>query len=218
MKDYLTEQNLAKAAGLGAMVAMMAMPRLIYAERGALQIVPLFLLMTLVAGAATAWGKQGGLAGLFPPRETVFKGLAVAILAAGVMIPLYRGVVDGRLKEVLLAAGNAEQLRLSFPEEATGAWDLILWSAGFETLFFQAATMALLGRLFKRSWVAVAGAVALRVWVSHLQMSKAGIASTDPVLMGAVVAGSVAACLLYARSGFLPASLFSALLSARHLF
>ena len=70
MRTYFSEANLVKAAALGAVAAVLAVPRILEGEahpRG-VRIVAAFFGMTAVAGAVTAWGRCGGLAGVAQSR------------------------------------------------------------------------------------------------------------------------------------------------------
>jgi len=79
MRDYLSESNLFKAAGLAALLTVMSLGRLVQAGVPLGLYVPAtFVVMTLVSGAVTAWGRHAGMPGIVTGRRTLLRGLAVA--------------------------------------------------------------------------------------------------------------------------------------------
>lgn len=233
----MTVSNLKQAAALGAIVSVMAIPRIIEGGGDIIsRMVMIFPAMTLVAGAATAWGKYAGMPGLFPARETQARGLRVALVAGLAMAPLLlafdsdlqaamaealrsRPVPPGfnPMQAAMIKAWRARAVALAFPESVSGCLALALWSAGFETVFFRASTMAFLARVTRRQWIAVAGSVLIRGFVMLMMITLADVDFLLMVRLGGVMALSAVSCLLYARAGLPAAMLFAAILESRHL-
>ena len=216
MQQFLAQENLKQAVALSAMVTLLSWPRLAEADRPPALLIILFVLVFLMAGAATAWGAHGGMAGAFPERRRILAGVVVAFGAAVVLAPIQILWIDGPVKSAMTDAGAGMRVTMSFPATISGVLALVAWSASFETLFLRASTMAVLARVFRRGWVAIAGAVALRLWVTHLNVQN--IQPAGPAYFYAVaLADGLAGSLLFARFGLPAASLFAALMSARHL-
>lgn len=218
MRSYLKYSNLSQAITLGGCVTLMSIPRL---DQGGtpqwLYVAIAFLCLTLVAGAATAWGSCGGLVGLFPVGRRLAIGLGAALIGGLALFPVYTQWLDPWLKEALMHAGDADRLQLQFPDTLWKQVAVVLWIAGFQVLFFNAAAMSFFCRLTGRISVAIALAVALRVCVSYIQFASISMDNTLPfhVVHGLTCA---IACLLFARAGLLPTSLFAAVPAMRHLW
>ena len=156
--------------------------------------------------------------GLFPSARRTGVGLCVAVLAALALTPMYFFVLDPALRQAMAEAADAGRMTLQFPDTFRRWAALTLWVAGFQVMFFHVGAMSLLARLTRRQGIAVALAVALRLFVSHRHFGDLGVADPYPVLTVVVgAAGTAAACLLFARSGIVPVMLFSVLLECRHL-
>ncbi len=216
MRDYLQLANLRRAAVVGFMVTMLAVPRLMMAGVDLAVYIPACLAtMMLVAGAPTAWGHYGGLPGLFPRWARVKRGMTAAVLFALIMFPF--ALRMDALRWELLEVGQIEHWRvMPPPTTAADIVALLLWRAGFEALFFQAATICLLARLFRDWRPALIGAVLLRGAVTAAQMGYdlGGdyawwfLAYT---LIDAVLAGG-----LYVIAGWPATAVFVVLLGLRH--
>ncbi|MBN1669932.1 MAG: hypothetical protein JXR37_02790 [Kiritimatiellae bacterium] len=218
MRDYLSEKNLLKAAALGAVVTLMAVPRI---EAGGLRVgvfaVGAFLGSTLVGGMATAWGTRAGMCGLFPDTRRILYGSAAAALLASVLMPL-AALFDPILKAAVAEAGGERLLSLQFPDTAFGVLALILWSAGFSTLFFAAASVSFFARVCRRQHIAIALAVGLQVLVRYQQLAGGGVSHGVPLFLAESIVAGLVPCLLFARAGIIPAAVFNAVLDARHLW
>ena len=213
----MTISNLKQATALAALVSVMAIPRIIEGELGILpRLLMAFPAMTLVAGSATAWGKHGGMCGPWPERHVAARGMRVALIAGFAMAPVLLAF-DFDLKTVMAAALRPHAVTLAFPETVSGCLALMLWSAGFETLFFRAGTMAFIARVTRRLWIAVLGSVLLRAFVTFMLMTPADVSTVMIVRLIGVSVLSAVACLLYARAGLPAAMLFAAVLESRHL-
>lgn len=217
MRDYLSIGNFAKAALLGGAVTILSIPRFIEGGMPLGLYVPASLAtMTLVAGAATAWGRRAGMAGVWPEGRQVLRGLGVGALLGGVLTCFYAWS-DPICRNAVAATGNRELLSLQFPSTASGSLALSLWSAGFGTLFFSAAAMSFLARLTARQWLAVLGAVAFRLFLIHHRLGSVGVTEALPLFMLRNAVASAVSCLLFARQGLPSAMAFSWVLELRHL-
>ena len=218
MRTYLTIHNLRRATVLGCAVAVMSIPRIL--EGGiyfGFRIFSLFPLLIIIAGAVTAWGNCGGMVGPFPGRNPSYRGLGIAIVAALILVPVLFAFDSGVLRQLAENKGPDSLLvRLAFPTDVRGCLAIVLWSAGFDTLFFKGATMSFLARLTKRQSVAVVGSVLFSVAITSSKFTHMGMALSGLGIVTAAVT-SIAGCLIYARGGLIPAMAFGSLLSARHL-
>ncbi len=218
MRDYLQLSNLSRATRLGGIITLMSIPRLVQGNAPHwLYVFAAFLCLTLVAGAATAWGETGGMAGLFPRDRRLGVGLVFAVLA-GILVGIIHSVaLDPLLQEALVDSGNTDRLLLQFPNTIGKQVAIILWVAGFQALFFNAAAMSFLCRLTRRITIALPLAIAFRVFVSHLQLESLHLGAIVPYYAMNGISCAVG-CMLFARAGLIPASLFAAILASRHVF
>jgi len=203
---------------LGGGITVMAVPRLVQGEAPAwLYVAAAFLCLTFVAGAATAWGTAAGMVGLFPCRRRLVAGLIAGGVAGVVLLPVFVLWLDPLLKEALLRLGDAARVGLQFPDRLWQKVAIVLWAAGFQVLFFEAATMSFFCRLTGRWLIALSLAVAFRIFVVNLQMADVPVNSTMPfhLVYGLT---SVTGCVLFARGGLPAASLFAAVLAIRHFW
>lgn len=218
MRVYLSESNLRKAAAVAAVVTLMSVPRLVQGGKPlGLYIPATFVSMTLVAGAVTAWGRRAGMKGILTDLSTLRRGCAIALFFALAALPVQVLWLAPLLRNTLASGTNAATAILSYPPTAGGCAALLLWSAGFQVIFLQAAPMAFFTRLTGYPSVACALCVALRTYVAYRQVLLSGL--TDGVgLLVLSAAGTVAVgCLLFARFGLVPAMVFAAGLDV-HLF
>ncbi len=217
MRTYLTISNFRRATMLGLVCSIMALPRILQAQEGKLLLLVAVLpSLTLAAGAATAWGHMGGLCGVFPDRKTTMKGMAIAVIV-GLPAAAVLFWTDHALMDVLIAFGDQDKLRMTFPPDLTGCLALMLWSGGFATLFFVASTMSFACRITRRVWIAIMCVVFMKGLVRCLALNAMGL---DPmhadVFLDGIVMGA-AGCLLYARAGFPAAMVFAMVLESRHI-
>lgn len=206
MAAYLTSANLARAAYIGGVAGLMAVPRILEKANGdLLRVVSAFLLMTIVAGAVTAWGEAGGMRGPFPDWRKVLPWTIGSIAVALLLVPF------------MLWYDSIPQLARDIPKSADAAIALVLWSAGFETLFFQAGLMSFIARLTGSGIAALAAGPALKLFVVLLQWAHFGFGPVPPlVIVGTVVTVGMAG-VIYSRAG-LPATMaFNAIIAGRHL-
>lgn len=216
MSVYFSEDNLRKALWLSAIVTLMSWPRIVAGGLDPwLFVLAAGVSLTLVAGAATAWGRQGGMVGLFPERRLMARGCGWAVILALLFLPfLY--VLDPVLRQGLEQAGDPIRLRLAYPDTVRGCLALILWSAGFETLFFVAATSAFIVRVTGHCGVGIAGALAVRLGVTWQQVGQVGLDDQRAMFLLAAAATLLPAVWIFMRGGLPPAMAFAALLAARH--
>jgi hypothetical protein len=213
MRDYATLENLKRAALLGAIIAIMALPRLADAGMPLSTYLPAaFLAMTLASAAATAWGSKYGLKGLFPTRDIMRKGLLVALFLGLFALPFKVYLVDPLLRSSL----PPRMLALSFPTTSLGIVGIILWASGFENMFFNVAATSYFTRLTHRMWLAVALSAAFRTFVSSRLLMSAGMES--PALLAMNAMSCFIACTLFAKAGLPAAALFTAIAASSVAF
>jgi hypothetical protein len=211
MRTYLSMSNFIKALMLGTVVTLMSIPRMIQGGfRLDLYIPAALVCMTLVSGAATAWSGQGGMAGLFPDRRRMAVGAGIAVLLSLMAMPLEHFWIVPPVRHAIAETGNARLMALRYPETPGGCVALMLWSAGFETMFFQAATMSFFVRLARRPWMGVVFAVSFRLFVTAHQISLAGVGNAIPLILVMAAVGTAMLCVLFIRTGLLPAMILAA--------
>jgi len=215
MRAYLDEANLLKALAVGAVATALCTPRLVVSPVPADLYIPLaFLLLTLLAGAVTAWGRCGGMVGAFPRGCRVWKWSFWAAVAGVALTPIYACWLDPMLKQALTAAGNTSRLRLQCPDTFSACLAAALWVVGFQVLFYDAAAMSFFSRLTKRWPIALALAVVLRIFITHRQFSTIPVESILPFHAMNCLA-SIGGCLFFARAGLPGAATFAFMLSLR---
>ncbi len=218
MRDFFSESNLRRSLVLGAIVAVMSIPRILEGGLDPWFYIPsAFVGLTLVAGIASAWSKCAGMAGLWPEKARWLPGVGVAVLLASVILPL-AVALDPMFKDAFVAAGDETAVQLQYPDHPGGVMALVLWAVSFETLFFVAASAAFFGRLFNRKWLAVAGPVALRVCVTYYQLTTGNVTEGELLLLFGVGATTTGACVLFVNFGFPAPAVFVAVLVARLFF
>lgn len=218
MRQYLSLSNLWKAMALGFVITMMAVPRILQGRMDPYVFVPAaFFATTLLAGAGTAWEKYGGMCGMFPNKRRLLAGMAIACMLAALLIPVQLLWIDPAFLTALRCLGDSELIRLRFPPTIAGRLALVLWVAGFETLFFQVGAMSFFARLGGNQWIAVTAVCAFRMFVTSKFMAQYGIVDSTSILMAAAAVSAALSCALYARTG-LPASMVFAAVYNLHLF
>jgi len=219
MREYLSIPNLGRAAGLAALATVMSVGRLVEGQRPLGLFIPLtFCAMMFVGGAVTAWGRRAGMAGLAADRRTLGTGVILAVLLALLALPVVRYGLDPVLRSALRDAAGPTASQLSFPGTLHGCLASLLWTAGFQTLFFVAAPMALFARLTNRQSVALALTLAFRAYVMHRQLVEAGVTAAVPLFYLQALAGTLAGAFLFARYGLAPAMVLAAGLDLHLLF
>ena len=215
MRAYLNEANLRKALAVSAVATALCTPRIVLSPVPADLYIPLaFLVLTLLAGAVMAWGRCGGMVGAFPRGHRIWKWSLGAAVAGGALTPIYAYWLDPMLKQILTAAGNTSRLQLQCPNTFSACLAAALWVVGFQVLFYDAAAMSFFSRLTKRWPIALALAVALRIFVTHRQFSTIPVESVWPFHAMNCLA-SIGGCLFFARGGLPGATAFAFMLSLR---
>jgi len=218
MRDYLSTSNLGKALLLSALCTLASMPRIIQGGFSLWFYIPAsFVSLTLIGGAATAWGKCAGMVGFWPDRRKQFRGATLAILAALALWPVALKF-DPIVRAAFAAGDDSRALLLQYPDSPTGVASLILWAVGFELLFFIVASAAFFGRLSGRMWLAVVGPALVRVLIAHYQLTAGNITDNVPLILFAAGAMTGASCLLFPNFGIVSTILFVAVLDARLFF
>lgn len=218
MRKYLAVANLKNAAILGIAVGLMALPRILEGKDRLVlvRMIAVFPSMIIVAGAVTAWGNRAGMCGPFPDKARTRAGTCIA-LVAGLLIAPFLFWQDAGTADLLSKTAFLSELHLPFPSTLTACLALILWSAGFETLFFRAGTMSLLTRVTNRQWIAIAGAVLLRLSVNVLKIGQVDMDAMMILELAGMIVVTTVGCILYARAGLPAAMTFAATIDARHL-
>lgn len=217
MRDFVSERNLRKAFWIGSAVTLTAVPRMQLAGVNLGIYIPAGLLsMVAASGVATAWGRYGGLHGFVPHWRRAISGVTIAFgVAMLAWWPATR--LDVALFELLHQAATPSWLTLRYPADPVAVMALLLWVAGFETVFFQAAVISYLARLTRDWRPALAGAVVLRGWIWHNQINGLLDGKIPPgwmvlaVMTDAAVAGG-----LYVKAGWPAAAAYAVTLNLRH--
>jgi hypothetical protein len=218
MRTYLNTDNFLQAAALSAVVTSLSVGRLRESDLPLLLgVVTVFVCMTLVCAAVTAWGRRAGMAGVWTDGRTLRRGLIAALVLGLVLWPIFLLGLDPLTRDILGGAANGDMLRLAFPPTTRGILALILWAAGFQTLFLQAAPMSVAVRLTDSRFAALALCLFLRLHISYQQIDGAGLADHMFLLMVPAAAAGLLGCLLFASFGLLPSMFFAALLDVRLL-
>ncbi len=216
MRPYFSLSNLRAALILAILSTSLSYPRLELTGRGyPLMVMTTLLGMTLVAGAAPAWGKAAGMSGCWPDRRRSGSGaLAGALL--GLALGIVFTAVDLPLRGALSGAEHAAAMALAFPPDAPSRWAAVLWAPGIETLLFQAGSTSFFARLLGQRSAAVAAATLVRGYVAFEQARGLHI---DPATM---VAGHMALAaignVLFAWGGYPAAAAFAATVTLRVFF
>jgi hypothetical protein len=218
MRVYLSEMNLRKAAVLAALVTLMTVPRLIQGDKPLGLFLPLtFITMMLVGGIVTAWGRYAGMPGFVTDRAIFLRGVRTAAVVTGLALPLQVLWVDPVLRSALAGAADRSMAALSYPVTVRGCLALMLWSAGFQAIFLQAAPMSFFTRLTRRPDVALCLCLTLRVYIAYRQMALSGMTASIGLFIVSAVGTVAAGCFVFARFGLGPTLLLAAGMDL-HLF
>jgi len=205
MRDYLSLGNLWKAVLLGAAVTVMSIPRMIQGGMPLELFVPLALFcMTLVCGAASAWGDKGGLCGLFPGWRRTGIGLGIAAIVTIIAAPLTASWLDPAMRAAIEASGDEKALALAYPESAAGKLAAMLWSGSFHVMFLVVAAMSFMARLTRKVGISVGLVVVLRSAVALYKLQHVGVTDGAVLFVVLSAAETGCSCLLFARTGLVP--------------
>ncbi len=143
MRTYLAISNLSRAAGLSALLTLMALGRVAHGQMPLGAYIPLtFLAMLFFGGAVTAWGSCAGMQGVITNRDTLVCGAAIAAAISLLAVPAYLIGVDPGVRELFSEPRYAAMLELTLPSTLGGRVSLMLWSASFQTVVLVAAPMS----------------------------------------------------------------------------
>ncbi|MDP6631747.1 MAG: hypothetical protein QGH42_12180 [Kiritimatiellia bacterium] len=205
MREFLSYRNLLRASALAAIVTLMSIGRLIQGGMPLAIFVPLtFGVLTFICGAVTAWEHCAGMPGLVTDRRTLLHGSAVALVIAMVVLPLRLLWLDDIIRKALLSAGERSYYELSYPSTLGGVLALVMWSAGFQLLFTQAAPLSLCARLTNSRTISTALCVALHTYIMYTQVVAAGMTELPPLFILAALAQGLVACLVFGIYGLIP--------------
>lgn len=213
MREYANLGNLKRASILGALIAVMSMPRLADAGMSMSTYLPAaFLAMTLVSTAATAWGDKSGLQGIFPSKRLQLRGILIALLLGLCALPIKILLTD----PILRCSLPTRMMNLAFPATTIGVIGLILWASGFENMFFNVAATSYFTRLSRNMWLAIVLSASFRTFVSSRILMAAGIQS--PLILSLNAITCFIASTLFATSGLPAASIFTAIAASSVAF
>jgi hypothetical protein len=129
MLSYLANNNLLPAAALSAIVSAMSIGRVLAGGRPFFSgVAMVFMSMTLVCAAVTAWGRRAGMAGAWTDAGTLRRGLLAALTLGLALWPAFLVALDPRTRDALGGAANGDALRLAFPPTRGAGWR---WSCGW---------------------------------------------------------------------------------------
>ena len=211
MRDYFAESNLPRAAALAAILTLMSVGRLVEGGKPLALFIPTtFAAMVFVSAAVTAWGRRAGMAGIATARRTFLRGATVAVALSLIALPIYAFWLDPVLRRGVLGATRSGMPELTYPSSLSGCISLLLWSAGFQVMFLQAAPMALFARLTGRASVSVVLCMAFRTYVTYRQVADAGMTEGLLPLAIAAVLTTGFGYIVFARFGLAPSMLLAA--------
>jgi hypothetical protein len=219
MRAFISTANLKKAAGLAAIITAMSASRILQVGiRPDLQIPAAFLSMILICGAVTAWGTYAGMPGIITDRKTFVRGTLVASGLSLIALPIQIFWTTPAICRALLASANPSFAGLMFPASFGAQMALLLWAAGFQTMFLQSGPMSFFARLVNRQSVALVLCLVFRAYVAHHQLAGAGITGMESFLFFSTLLTAAAGCLVFARFGLGPTVLLSIGLNLHLLF
>ena len=211
MREYLTTVNFTRALALGTVVTAMALPRLAQAGGYAgWRAGGCLVTMTLAAGAVTAWGAKAGLRGPYRGAGETARGCGVALLLALLLSPAQHWIVQPLVADAVRSSADAQWIRLQIPASAHDWLALVLWSAGFQTLFCVAAPTCFAARLTERVWPAIVLTMVFSGYVALRQLDLYHVECGRGLLVAVPAAKSFLGFLVYVRFGLAPSSVLFA--------
>lgn len=218
MHEFFSPANTRKAAILAAAVTAMATGRIVHGGLSLSFYVPMmFLLMMFVAAAVTAWGNCAGMPGITLDRKLLLQGALWAAALSGLALILQIFWLDPFLQSALHKTGNAKLQDLTYPTTIGGRLAIILWAAGFQTVFLQAAPMSMLVRLTGHVPASAGLCLVVTALLTRQQIAVNEIATGSMLIFITALAGNAVGCVMFAGFGLIPAMLLSAGLNL-HLF
>ena len=220
MSAYFTTANLSRAACVAGVAGLMAVPRILDRADGHglfvfILIFSAFPLLTIIAGTATAWGECGGMRGIFPDWRQSLPWITAAVVAGLLFVPAM--LWYDSFRQASLPEYEAARLAGQIPKTPDAALALILWSAGFETILFQAGVMSFVARLTGSSVAAISAGPAFKLLVYLLQCANLGFSPLSALAATGAALTTGIAGILYARAGLPAAMAFNAITSSRFL-
>lgn len=218
MKEFLREENLKQALVFGAILTFLSVPRLLEVD---LPLPPLGLVVftfgvtAFASGAALAWQHHAGMAGLFPGRRRTWLGAGWALIGGLVLLTAFF-YIDPLLPRELAAKAAFHRWGVLYPQNEAEVISRMLWSAGFQTLFFTAAAMAVFSRVIKNVWAALLIVICLRMLITAYRLTMLDLGHIVPPFLLLTALFAIASCLLFVRYGLIPAAALAALIEARH--
>ena len=204
MRDYLSFQNLRKAALLGAPMVVMSAPRILLSGFPFSFVIAAYAGLICFGGMATAWSREAGMRGLFPERKVMLRGIVVVVGLLIVIVPLQARFLNPLIYGRIEAAGESTALKLLFPGTIVDGLALMLWAMSFEALFFQGAVMSFFAKLTHRLSLTIILSVAVRVLVAGMKLDDVGVLADSVVVLFLVAIGSAISSTVFAFYG-LPA-------------
>jgi hypothetical protein len=218
MRHYLSIFNLKKALALGFVITLMAIPRILQGGMDPWLYVPAaFLAIVLVSGAGTAWSNHAGMCGLFPERRRVITGIIFVFVFTVILVPVQLLWLDPVLLGEISSVSDGEVIKLCFPPTTGSRLALMLWVAGFETVFFQVGGMSFFARLTGNQWISITAIAVFRMYVTSRHFLYYGVTDVSFFLLASSAFSAVLTCMLFARAGLLATMTFSAMRNL-HLF
>jgi hypothetical protein len=218
MRKFISTTNMKQAVGFAAVITAMSVDQILRAGvMPRLQIPAAFLAMIFVCGSVTAWGTSAGMPGIVTDRKTLVQGTLVSICLSLIALPIQIYWMDPIIYKALLASAKPSIATLLFPATVGGQIAMLLWSAGFQTMFMQSGAMSFFARLVNSQSIALALCLGLRTYVVNHQLAGAVVVGVEPVLLLSPLLATGAGCLVFARFGLAPTILLSIGLNL-HLF
>lgn len=218
MKEFAREENLKRALLFGALLTLLSIPRLVEVD---LALPPpglilfTFGVMTFASGAAMAWQHHGGMAGLFPGKRRTALGTGWAVIAGLVLLSAFF-FIDPLLPRELAANAAYQRWGIVYPENEAEVISRILWSAGFQTMFFTAAAMAVFCRVTRNVWVSLLIVLCGRMLITAYRLTALELQAIIPPFLLITALFAIVSCLLFARYGLIPAAACAATIESRH--
>jgi len=220
----MSSVNFCKALLLGGLAGIMSIPWIMIASPRVgvdpwIRLPASFLVMILLAGAGMAWGKKGGMHGVFPGKRRMLMGLCIGICLAFPIILLSIFYFDPIYMENLREVGGEDMVRTYYPGSGKEILAIILWVMSFEVMLFQVGTMSFAARVFGSRWVSVVLAVLFSVYIEHSHVLMLGLGGGISIVAAcsSFIAGLLG-CLLFVQFGLPGTAVFMGLLSARLFF
>jgi hypothetical protein len=218
VREYTKPENIAFSALIGAILTMMAMPRITGSGYPLAVYLPAtFIAMFLISGAAVAWGKSAGMNGFYPPLSRQFIGVCIAVLISAAAAFIRHFWIDPVLHSYLAAVGKKHLISAVFPSLMEARINLMLWSASFENMFCHAAPVAFFGRLSQSRWIAIGLTVAFRFFIVSKRLSDAQFTSGTLLIASMAGAGAFMCATMFSFFGLMPSMVLAAGLTL-HVF